>query len=102
MGKINEIEETIGLLDNVQRKAPDESFYSDLMSRIESGDYRKKDNLRINHKNLLLVVILLINLFTLIYFYSANRNSMKDQKLKACAKVYKMDHSTSDMFSYGR
>lgn len=104
MSKINnEIEKTMDLLDDIEKISPDPLFYDDLMNRIKSLDIEpsgKKLYFYRNYKNVLFILLILVNLFTLIYFYSASRRAIKDENLISTAKVYHINQSNYNLLTF--
>jgi hypothetical protein len=104
MTNINiEIEKTLDLLNDIERIPSDPMFYNDLRNRIESlNRIQNEDKSILNSKNLLFALLILVNLFTVIYFYSLSKNSIKEEKLITTAQIYHIDHSNSDLITFNK
>jgi hypothetical protein len=106
MSKINiEIEKTMNLLDDIEKISPDPLFYIDLLNKIGTHQLERRSSKTFfygNYKNILFAILIIINLFTVSYFYSIARNSLKEEKLKSTAQIYHFDQSDYNLLTFNK
>ena len=88
-----EIERTMQSIDGLEKLKPNPFMFQRVQARIEEEANEKLPILRVNYLVMLLIIVLL-NVLTLVYFYkdaSSAKNSVKSKNIQSISKEYNIN-----------